>query len=111
MEKFRCKVCFYIHEGDAPPEVCPKCGAPREQFDQLPPNISLLIDRSKNTNSLLIETLVNIQTLKEIAQEGIEDNLDPGCLYIFQRVSESCKIIEKMIIAEITSHSQKNKWG
>ena len=23
--KFKCKVCGYIHEGDAAPEVCPKC--------------------------------------------------------------------------------------
>ncbi|MBR6005480.1 MAG: hypothetical protein IK063_04555, partial [Clostridia bacterium] len=26
MKKFICKICGYVHEGDAAPEVCPKCG-------------------------------------------------------------------------------------
>ena len=25
MKKFICKFCGYVHEGDAAPEVCPKC--------------------------------------------------------------------------------------
>lgn len=33
MKKWRCKVCGYIHEGDEPPETCPVCGAPREEFE------------------------------------------------------------------------------
>ncbi len=111
MYKYRCKVCFYIHDGEAPPDICPKCGAPKDQFEKLPENISLLIDRSRKTNNLLLKTLVNLQHLKDIANEGINDNLDPSCLYIFQRISESCKIMEKMIMAEIAAHSQKNKWG
>ena len=24
---WKCEVCGYIHEGDAPPETCPKCGS------------------------------------------------------------------------------------
>jgi nitrite reductase (NADH) large subunit len=30
--RFRCSVCGYIHEGNAPPETCPVCGAGREEF-------------------------------------------------------------------------------
>jgi nitrite reductase (NADH) large subunit len=30
--RFRCLVCGYIHEGDAPPDECPVCGAGREDF-------------------------------------------------------------------------------
>ncbi len=30
--KFRCSVCGYIHEGDAPPANCPQCKAPAEKF-------------------------------------------------------------------------------
>jgi thiamine pyrophosphate-dependent acetolactate synthase large subunit-like protein/nitrite reductase/ring-hydroxylating ferredoxin subunit len=30
--RWRCTVCDYIHEGDAPPETCPVCGAPPECF-------------------------------------------------------------------------------
>ena len=31
-KKWICTVCQYIHEGDAPPDRCPVCGAPREKF-------------------------------------------------------------------------------
>jgi nitrite reductase (NADH) large subunit len=29
---WKCDVCGYVHRGDAPPEVCPVCGADQEQF-------------------------------------------------------------------------------
>lgn len=32
MKKWRCTVCGYIHEGDAPPEKCPVCGVGPEDF-------------------------------------------------------------------------------
>lgn len=33
VKKWICKVCGYIHEGDEPPEECPVCGAPKEEFE------------------------------------------------------------------------------
>jgi rubrerythrin len=33
--KFRCKICGYIHEGDAPPEKCPLCKAPASKFEEV----------------------------------------------------------------------------
>lgn len=35
MKKWRCKVCGYIHEGDAPPEVCPVCQVGPEEFEEV----------------------------------------------------------------------------
>lgn len=35
MKKFVCKVCGYIHEGDAPPAECPICKAPADKFEEL----------------------------------------------------------------------------
>jgi len=35
MKKFVCSVCGYVHEGDAPPEKCPQCGAPKEKFNEM----------------------------------------------------------------------------
>ena len=32
MKKWVCGVCGYVHEGDAPPDKCPQCGAPKEKF-------------------------------------------------------------------------------
>lgn len=34
MAKWICKVCGYVHNGDAAPETCPQCGAPRARFNQ-----------------------------------------------------------------------------
>jgi len=30
--KWKCTVCGYIHEGEAPPDICPVCGAHKFQF-------------------------------------------------------------------------------
>ena len=32
-KRWRCKVCGYIHEGDAPPDTCPVCGVPGSEFE------------------------------------------------------------------------------
>ncbi len=32
MKKWVCSVCGYVHEGNAPPEKCPQCGALAEKF-------------------------------------------------------------------------------
>ena len=34
-KKFKCKVCGYIHEGDAAPEKCPVCQAPASEFEEI----------------------------------------------------------------------------
>jgi len=34
MKKWVCTVCGYVHEGDAPPEKCPQCGAAGEKFSE-----------------------------------------------------------------------------
>jgi len=33
VKKWRCEVCGYIHEGDAPPDECPVCGVGPEMFE------------------------------------------------------------------------------
>ena len=33
--KWRCKICDYIHEGEAPPDECPLCGVGPEEFEQI----------------------------------------------------------------------------
>jgi len=36
-KRYVCTVCGYIHEGDAPPDKCPQCGAPAEKFQEEKP--------------------------------------------------------------------------
>ena len=35
IKKFKCKVCGYIHEGDAAPAKCPVCGVPSSEFEEV----------------------------------------------------------------------------
>ncbi len=35
MNKWRCNICDYIHEGPEAPEGCPECGAPQENFSNV----------------------------------------------------------------------------
>jgi rubrerythrin len=32
--KYVCTICGYVHEGDAPPDKCPQCGAAAEKFEE-----------------------------------------------------------------------------
>lgn len=34
-KKFKCKVCGYVHEGDAAPQKCPICQAPASEFEEI----------------------------------------------------------------------------
>ncbi len=35
MKTFVCSVCGYVHQGDTPPEKCPKCKQPAKVFKQV----------------------------------------------------------------------------
>jgi rubrerythrin len=35
MKKWRCVICYYLHEGPEPPEVCPECGAGGDNFEEV----------------------------------------------------------------------------
>lgn len=35
MKKFVCTVCGYVHYGEEPPAVCPKCKQPKEKFKEV----------------------------------------------------------------------------
>jgi hypothetical protein len=47
----------------------------------------------------------------DIAEDGIEDNLDPACVKIFKYAHEVGMIMHAMIDAELASHMKKGKWG
>ena len=40
MAKYVCKVCGYVHEGDAAPEQCPICKAPADKFELMQEGIT-----------------------------------------------------------------------
>ncbi|SHK14786.1 hypothetical protein SAMN02745227_01633 [Anaerobranca californiensis DSM 14826] len=108
---WKCGVCNYIHNGEGAPEKCPKCGAPQEKFVQLVDESREKVERSRFTNSLLRELINTMEDLQDLAQAGIDDNLDPGCKKLFTETLEMAEFIKQTALAEIENHISKGKWG
>lgn len=108
---WKCSVCGYVHDGENPPESCPKCGAPKEKFEKISEEASRLIERSRFSNSLHMALHDVLETLIDIGEAGIEDNLDPGCVAIFTKARDEARVLQQMIKAEIVIHINKGKWG
>ncbi len=45
-----------------------------------------------------------------LAEEGIDINLDPGCLITFKKALQEAVIIKNIAKAEIAAHVAKGKW-
>lgn len=111
MNMWKCSVCGYVWDGDEAPDQCPKCGAPKEKFDQLSEEAAAKIERSRFTNSLHMSLYALLNNAIEIAQAGIEDALDPACVKIFEQVLQEARISQQRIKAELEGHMNKGKWG
>lgn len=108
---WKCQVCGFIYEGPEPPEKCPKCGAPREQFKQLSPQEEELVLRSRKTNYLHMKALALLKELAFVAEEIEKDNLDPACVKIAREEKEFAHTTIQKIMAELETHMKKGKWG
>ena len=108
---WQCQACGYVWDGEEPPDKCPKCGAPKERFVQLEDKAMELVERSRYTNSLHMHLYALMEQVADVAEEGIDDNLDPGCVRIFKRALAEAEIIQQSIKAELQGHMKKNKWG
>ncbi len=108
--KFKCKGCGYIADNEAP-DICPKCGAKKEMFEELSEEVSNLIDTSRCTNYIHMELIEHMNSVLALSEGGIEENLDPNCVKLFQYAQEQAEIIKQMAKAEIVAHIGKGKWG
>jgi ERCC4-related helicase len=106
-----CGVCGYISDGEESPDKCPKCGAKKERFGQLEDKAVELVERSRYTNSLHIHLYGMLEQVADIAEEGIDDNLDPACVKIFTKAVDQAEILMQSIKAELEGHRKKGKWG
>lgn len=110
MKKWECSVCGYVHTGEEAPERCPKCGAPKDKFVQLAPEKAELIEKSARTNSLEMELFGVMETVVDICEEGIEINLDPGCLNLFKKAKVEAMVMMETLKAELKTHMAKGKF-
>ena len=108
---WKCGVCGYIWDGEAPPDHCPKCGAPKERFVELDEKALELVDRSRFTNSLHMQLYVILENVQDVAEDGIDDDLDPNCVKIFTQAMVQAEILQQSIKAELQGHMNKGKWG
>lgn len=107
---WKCSVCGYIHNGTEAPEKCPKCGATADKFVKLTEEQETLITKSTRTNDLHMELCQLMESVVMIAEEGIEINLDPGCIVTFKKALKEAEIIKGISKAEMASHVVKGKW-
>jgi len=108
--KWKC-VCGYIHDGESAPEACPKCGAKAEKFTLLDESAATLVERSRRTNALHCRLIDLARQIESACKQGIEDNLDPGCVDVFKKSLESCYVMMKLSMTEMQGHMGKGKWG
>jgi uncharacterized C2H2 Zn-finger protein len=94
-----------------PSAKCPRCGASKEKFKKLSAEAVQLVERSRFTNSLHQALHDVLDGVYELAEAGIEDNLDPACVAIFKRAKEEAQLLQQFIKAEIEVHVGKGKWG
>lgn len=108
---FRCTVCNNMIEvEDQVTENCFKCGATPDKFVELTEEEAALVYKSERTNDLLMELDGLMLSLIDIAEEGIEENLDPACLTLFTYCQEAGWNIKQSLKAEIKNHIAKGKW-
>lgn len=107
---FKCSVCNYIYEGEEAPDVCPKCGAPKEKFNTLSEEAAKKVFDSDRTNDIHMEIVTLAMRIEKLAKEGIELDLDPPCVALFEKAINEAWTIKQRCKAEIEGHVGKEKW-
>lgn len=110
MKLYKCSVCNYIYEGEEPLAACPLCGAPAEKHVELPEDVKEKTYKSDYTNGLHAELVGLAQSIIDLCEAGIDDNLDPTCVKIFKASKEAAWTMKQMSKAEIENHVKKEKW-
>ena len=108
---WECGSCGYIWDGDEPPDRCPKCNAKKERFTKLEDKAMELVVRSRYTNSLHMHLYSLLEQVVDMADEGVDDNLDPGFVKIFKKAVNQAEVLQQSIKAELQGHVKKGKWG
>ncbi len=111
MKMWCCDDCGYIHEGDELPDFCPKCGASREKSVEIKPATVEKIERARFTNSLHMQLFSLLEDARDIADAGVQDDLDRGCVKIFAEMESLAAEMQRKINAELETHAKKGKWG
>ena len=108
---WRCGVCRYVWDEEEPPGACPKCGANQTKFSSLEEQAVELIEKARFTNSLHMQLYVLLEQVMDVAEDGIDDNLDGPCVRIFKRAYEQAEVLQQSIKSELHGHVNKGMFG
>ena len=111
MKKWKCGACGYIHDGDEMAEKCPKCNVPGEKAAQLEEVAAKLVERSRHTNTLHARLIDLTRQVEAVCNDGIKDELDPGCVDVFTKARAMAWQMMKLAMTEQEIHMKKGKWG
>lgn len=107
---WKCSVCNYVHEGDEAPDVCPKCGAPKDKFVELTSEEVDKVYASDRTNDIHMKLVQYAMKITSLCEEGIKLNLDPACVKVFEQSKQAAWIMKQKCKAELEGHMKKGKW-
>ncbi len=107
---FKCSVCGFVFEGENAPDFCPKCGAPKDKFTELSAEDADKIYKSDRTNDIHMEIIALAGKIDALCREGIQINLDPPCVALFEKAKDESWVIKQRSKAEIAGHVAKGKW-
>ena len=110
MNLWKCQGCGYITEGEEAPDKCPKCGAPKERFVALDEEAAKKVYDSDRTNDIHMEIINLASAIADLAKEGLEIGLDPGCIHDFECAINDSWVIKQRSKAELAIHVGKGKW-
>jgi rubredoxin len=108
---WECAACGYIWEGEEPSGRCPKCNARKERFAKLDDEAMELIERSRYTNSLYFHLYGLLEQVLDLAEEGMDDKLDPQCVRLFTKAADQAEVLIQSMKSELKNHMKKGKWG
>lgn len=107
---FKCAVCGYVHEGSDAPDFCPKCGAPKDKFEELSQEAADKIYASDRTNDIHMELVQLCMRIAALCEEGIKINLDPPCVAAFTKARDEAWVIKQRSKAELVGHISRGKF-
>lgn len=110
MMLWKCSFCGFMHEGSDAPDTCPKCGAPKEKFEQMAEEDATKVFSSDPTNDIHMEIIKLTMKIKDLAKEGIALNLDPNCVAVFEQAHHEAWVIKQRSKAELAGHMSRGKW-
>lgn len=110
MKLWKCEVCGYICESAEAPDKCSKCAAPKEKFTLLDEEATNKVLTSDRTNDIHMDIINMAGAIIDLAEEGIELNLDPACVQVFTNAVNEAWVIKQRSKAELAGHMAKGKW-